>query len=348
MRFLSLNLWHGLTPSSPVAFEALEPVGRRQLREQLQLKVLGELQPDIAFLQEVNPSKKRAEQFCQALKMQSNLQPDLVGLKLFGLGLPYNLNSALVTLSKSPLAIKKLKGVSLTRPGKHLVHTWGSWQLKEERFALFSEVMMPKFGRVMIVNTHLHHGLESSASFAADISLLAKTLELHENTIEELQERMQAGTKRRLQEIEVLLETIQKLERRYEIVVVGGDFNSSPDSQEAGLMRGAGFRDAWKESHADEPGFTYDGTINVGNHLLQARFPLTLVVEDLSFSAKTKDALLNLARAQENRPRRIDYLWIRSHSLKLNVRRSNLIGLPDESGLAPSDHFGICADLEIE
>ena len=95
-----------------------------------------------------------------------------------------------------------------------------------------------------------------------------------------------------------------------------------------------------------QSGLTFDSSRNVANHLLQARFPLSLVVEDLTFDSKTKDALLALARNQEARPRRIDYIWYRSHSFDLRVKNAELVGLPDAEGLAPSDHFGVCVDFE--
>jgi len=347
MRFLTFNLWHGLTPMTPVVFDALESVGRRRLREERQIEVLRQCKPDIVFLQEVNPVTRRAELFKRELKMNHVLQPDLVGLKLFGVGLPLNLNSGLLTLAERKLNLKKLQGLSLSRPGTHLVQTWASWQLSEERFALFSEAMIPHLGRVLLVNTHLHHGLESTPEFEAEILQMAEDMDLPEPAISELQSRLQAGTQRRLKEIEVLLAAVEKMGHRHQVVVMGGDFNCSPQGPEAARIRQAGFRDAWAEAHPDQAGMTYDGTVNVANHLLQSRFPLTLVVEDLSFDRRTKEALLGLARAQESRPRRIDYLWVKSHELNMQVRHAECVGRPDSEGFAPSDHFGVYVDLEV-
>lgn len=343
-----MNLWHGLSPASPVAFEALEPLERRRLREQLQVDLLRELKPDVCFLQEVNPGPARAAALAAELELSSALQPDLVGLKLFGLGLPINLNSGLVILSQSSFGLKKIKGVSLSRPGTNWVQSWGSWQLKEERFALFCEAMLPKWGRVLLVNTHLHHGLESTPDFVARLNHLAKELELDENVVAEIHQRLEMGSARRAQELEVLISAIHDVQKRYEVVVIGGDFNASPESDFGRALKDIGFRDTWGECHPEGGGLSYDGTLNVANHKLQERFPLTFVVEDLSFSAKTKEALMAVARLQEARPRRIDYVWLRSRSLKLNVSSAQIVGLPNHEGLAPSDHFGVCSDIELE
>lgn len=350
MRFLTLNLWHGLSPATPVAFEALEPVERRRLREQLQIQTLTDLKPDVVFLQEVNPVLKRAPRLAKALSAQMVFQPDLVGLKLFGLGLPMNLNSGLVILAKPSFGLKKIKGVSLSRPGSHWVQSWGSWQVQEERFALFSEAMLPKWGRVLLVNTHLHHGLEPTPAFLQQLDDLAHELNLDPNVVGEIHRRLEKGSSRRAQELQIIINTLGDLERRYEVVVMGGDFNASPESDFGHALKGMGFRDTWTEAHppgSKDSGYTYDGTRNLANHRLQERFPLTLVVEDLSFSVKTKEALLRLARQQESRPRRIDYVWLRTQSLPLKVVQSQIVGLPNAEGLAPSDHFGVCSDLEF-
>lgn len=347
MRFVTFNLWHGLTPSNPVAFEALEPEGRRNLREESQLRLLKELKPDVCFFQEVNPVTRRAPLFSDRLKMDNVIQPDLVGLKLFGLGIPFNLNSGLMMLAGRSFGLKFIEGVSLSRPGSHLVHTWASWQLKEERFALFAEALLPKWGRVLLINTHLHHGLEATPEFLLGLDHLATELDLSTALVSEIKTRLQAGSERRLRELEVLLETLHKYEQRYEVVVIGGDFNASPESNFGQSLAQYGFRDTWLDVHPEGGGFSFDSTRNQANHLLQSQFPLTLVVEDLSFSLKIKEALLALARKQETRPRRIDYIWLRANSLTLKVTKADLVGLPDKEGLAPSDHFGVCTDIEL-
>ena len=200
-RFLTYNLWHGLSPASPLAFAALEPKGRRDLREAEQIRLFQELKPDLCFFQEVNPVFPRVQTLTRQTGMSAVLQPDLVGLKLFGLGLPVNLHSGLVILAAKSLGLKKLAGVSLSRPGTHWVHNWGSWQLKEERFALFAEAMLPNWGRVLIVNTHLHHGLEATPDFESKLQKIAKELDVDEQIIDELHARLSKGSARRLQEL---------------------------------------------------------------------------------------------------------------------------------------------------
>jgi len=143
------------------------------------------------------------------------------------------------------------------------------------------------------------------------------------------------------------LDTLRGLQDRYQAVVMAGDFNASPQSQVYKMLKDEGFCDAWAEAHPKQDGHSFDQERNSANHLLQGRFPLTLALDDFSSNVKNKEALLNMARRHEGRPRRIDYLWFRSESLKLKVLKADLVGLPNEEGLAPSDHFGVYADIDV-
>lgn len=330
-----------------LAFEALEPVERRQLREKMQLEVLSGVHSDVAFFQEVNPVGERMPLLSGALAANSISQLDLVGLKLFGVGFPYNLNSGLVTSVAKRWPLKRLDAISLSRPGVKLVNRWASWQLHEERFALFSETMLPKWGKVLLVNTHIHHGMEATPELMEKLVKVADEMELPEAMVTELRDRFVRGNQRRKSEMEILLKKIDDLSQRYAAVIMGGDFNSVPDGETAAFLREHGFRDVWAEGAPGVPGFTFDSVTNEANHLLQINFPLTLVVEDLSFSSKVKDTLMGMARAQERRPRRIDFLWLKTRGLDVAVKHTELVGLPNSEGLAPSDHFGVCADLEV-
>lgn len=346
MRFLTFNLWHGLSPSSPVTMEALEPAGRKVLREQLQLEIIQQTGADIEFFQEVNPVASRAKALAKAADAEYVCQGDLTGVKLFGLGLPYNLNSGLVTAASRKWGIKPLGAVSLSRPGTHLVRSWGSWQLREERFALFAETILPGWGKVLLVNAHIHHGLESTDRLAEELLDLAEELELSASAVSELKERLAKGNLKREAEIAELFRAVDERAERFEAVVIAGDLNARPENQISSRFREQGYKDAWQEANPADPGLTYDSTRNEANHLLQKNFPLTLMVEDLSFSSKIKESLLAMARRHEMLPRRIDYIYFRAKSVRLKCTSAQLIGVPGPQELAPSDHFGVLADIE--
>lgn len=344
MRVATFNLWHGLSPSNVVAFEALEPSGRKTLREKLQLETLKTVAADCICLQEVNPAREKAAELSGQLGYAFTVQPDLTGIKLLGYGPPFNLSSGLVEMTIAPL--KYVRSEQLSGPRSTYVSRFFSWQLKESRYALFSEVNLENFGRTLLINTHLHHGLESDEALLKEMGKVCKDLDLSEVARDDLQERLLAGNLRREQEVGVLLKAIEEIQSRYEMVIVCGDFNCVPGSSVYHKMVEAGFSDAWMEIHPEAPGYTFDPTVNSANYILQERFPSSMILEDLTFSAVAKDALAQLVRHREARSRRIDYVWFRTKTGSACVKNAALFGLPNAEGLAPSDHFGVSVDLE--
>jgi endonuclease/exonuclease/phosphatase family metal-dependent hydrolase len=331
-----------------VLYEALEPTGRLRLRERRQLEVIKDVDADVCFFQECNPAPRRAPEIARLMNADYNVQPDLVGLKIFGLGIPMNLNGGLVITARPHLKLRQIDAISLSRPQLNLVRKWGSWQVREERFALYSEITRPDGARTLLIDTHVHHGLEATPEVKAEIERLGEELALSESVMTELRERLSRGNARRRLEITNLLARLDTFRDRYDAVVLAGDFNVAPGGEVSRILTEYGFRDAWAEINPDDPGFTFDKDRNPANHLLQLSFPLTLVVEDLSFSPRIRDALLELARAEETRPRRIDYVWVWTKTGGARVKRAELVGLPDAEGLAPSDHFGVSTEIEFE
>ena len=329
-------------------YEALEPSERLRLREQKQIEVIKQVDADVCFFQECNPAARRAPTLAQLTDATFNFQPDLVGMKIFGLGIPFNLNGGLVISARKSLSLEQVDAISLSRPQLNLVRKWGSWQVREERFALYSQIQLPDGRRVLLINTHIHHGLEATPEIKAEIEHLGEELMLSDSVMTELRERLAKGNVRRRLEITNLLARLDSLRDEYDAVVLAGDFNVAPGGEVERMLREYGFSDAWTAVHPDDPGFTFDKDRNPANHLLQLSFPLTLVVEDLSFSPRIRDALLEMARAQETKPRRIDYVWVWTRSgSTATVQRAELVGLPDADGLAPSDHFGVTTEIEF-
>lgn len=345
MKILTLNLWHGLSPSNMVVFEPLEPVTRRRLREKMQIDLLKEVDPDLAFFQEMNPVHKRFQSFCQLLNRHGGYQPDLVGIKFLGHGLPLNLFSGLSILAKPAWPLRVVSALRLSGQ-RSFVKRWASFQLKEERYAIFCETGRPEVGRVLLVNTHLHHGLEATEEFIERVSKLMEELKLSPTIRTEIRTRLFLGNERRAKEMSMLLKEVQRLRSSYSMVILGGDFNCEPEGEIGQRLRDLGFADVWRKDHINETGYTFDRTKNQANHILQDRFPSTFMIDDLSFDAHTKEEFLKLTLEQERRPRRIDQLWVQG-STPIKSIRSQLVGFPDQQGMAPSDHFGVVADFDV-
>jgi endonuclease/exonuclease/phosphatase family metal-dependent hydrolase len=112
-------------------------------------------------------------------------------------------------------------------------------------------------------------------------------------------------------------------------VVVGGDFNATPDTTSMRLWTGrtsldgtsTAYRDCWESVHGQEPGLTFEP----GN-------PLTALDEP-----------------GLDRGRRIDYLLVRcgDHGPTLRIADCRLALEEPVDGVMASDHYGVVADLDV-
>jgi endonuclease/exonuclease/phosphatase family metal-dependent hydrolase len=112
-------------------------------------------------------------------------------------------------------------------------------------------------------------------------------------------------------------------------VVVGGDFNATPDTASMRFWTGrrslegtsVAYRDAWDSVHGDRPGSTFD-----------PENPLT---------AHDEPGL--------DRGRRIDYLLVGCgpHGPTLKIDNCEVVFAAPDDGVWASDHFGVVADLNV-
>lgn len=345
-KVLTYNLWHGLSPEGVLRFREMEPKTRKQLRYHLQSEMLRKLADcDLCFLQEVNPVELRSKELAQALGMEPYFCRDNSGIKWGPWGLPANLDSGLCTLVSERQYVEGHRVVRLSEGRHTYLSSKASFQLSESRSALFVSTFSDESGRSLWVNTHLHHGIEMSEMIRSQIAELRKSGEISEGVEEELLLRLQAADERRHLEVEVLLREIESEKSRYNLIVLAGDLNVTPESESFQRLSEYGFEILETQKTADTPLVTWDPVRNQANHILSKEYIPALLLEDLSFDKKTVLHLEELARSWEYRPRKIDYILGWSPSGDIHVKHSELLGLPESHNLAPSDHFGVLSEF---
>jgi len=107
-------------------------------------------------------------------------------------------------------------------------------------------------------------------------------------------------------------------------VILMGDFNARSDGEEIGVLRAAGFRDAYAEA-GEPPGYTWDGRRNSNIQLQKRTFP-----EEFWLEPKQE---------------RIDYIFFRGSGLR--IKACKIVLDRPIRGLYPSDHFGVMADFQV-
>jgi endonuclease/exonuclease/phosphatase family metal-dependent hydrolase len=344
VRLLTYNLWHGLDGRGVAFFGELEPRGRRLARAQVQEKCVRQWNPDIAFFQEVNPLLPAALFFAEQLERDHIEQLDLSGIKLFGLGPPFNLQSGLAILARRGWGLRKREGLMLSGEGLPS-RGFCSWQLREARYALLGELQHPQWGRVLLVSLHLHHGLEFDPTWAKILNRAVHESELTEADRRSLQRQLMQGDIRREREVTRLLDRLNELSPDFDLTVVAGDFNSSPNTPVMGLMRGAGFVDVWESSQAKVPGMTWSREANQENHAFNDGFQGVFQWQEPLGPAALRERFLELIRQAERVPRRIDYLFYRANQ-PVRARAEIMVGQDSETQMVGSDHFGVGVILE--
>lgn len=345
MRVLTYNLWHGLDAKGVLWFGRLEPDARLKRRLRLQSQTLADLKPDLLLVQELNPLAGRLAQLSRRLGMRGFGQVDNSGLKLLA-GPPFNLESGIACLVAKKDFLRKIKAVKLS--GDRIASGPLSFQLRESRYALFCEWDHQTLGRILVANLHLHHGLEYTAKLKTQINSWAKHFTITEEKRIAVDEILNAGDQRRHSEMQKFIDVLSGLQNRYNYTIVGGDFNTTPESSVAKRLDELGFVDCWHHMHPEgsDPGYSFDKDKN-STHKLLSGFALPFSTKSLNLDEPADRALNLLLSEHEARPRRIDYLWIKSRLGQMRVHACKLVGAKSPIELELSDHFGVLAELEL-
>jgi endonuclease/exonuclease/phosphatase family metal-dependent hydrolase len=335
-----------MVPGGRLGFERLEPAPRIAKRHLAASVAVADAKADIVLFQEVQPLPERAKVWQGILpRLSAYFQPDLCGIKIAGIGWPPSLQSGLVTLVNSKWSPRWVQSFKVSGPPAGIATAGFSLQWAETRYALFVEFLHQDWGRVLCANTHLHHGLELTDPLRSDLKQLQLKGALTEAALVDLKKRIAQADLRRLSEVRQILSRMQKIKGRYNLILLGGDFNFESQSQAYQEIVRFGFKDLWLSPENNDPGLTFDGARNLSNHEITRRVPLSINVEDLSFSPKSRQLVKDCLHRQEERGRRVDYLFAFSPDVKLTVNSTSLIGIPEQGEIAPSDHFGILAGI---
>jgi endonuclease/exonuclease/phosphatase family metal-dependent hydrolase len=330
MKVLTFNAWHGLDGKGTLSHGELETPAGRACRLERQVWKLSECGPDLAFLQEVNPLPRRLPQLARALCMNTVSQTDLCGIKIWGKGVPTNLTSGLAILAKYEL--RKLEGLRLSGSRWSFATPHLSFQLVETRYALLAELRNSPMGRLLLVNTHLHHGLEPSQRLLEELQRLFDCNIVSAAQRDEILKLLNRARERRARESHRLLDRVEKLAPAYDGVILAGDMNADPESATVKQFRNHDLVDIVPAGLN-----TWDKTANPHIFRLSENFELT--VPDFGIAA-----VRSMLRTHESRPTRLDYIFT-SKKLSARVQAVNLFGHDMDPEKSISDHFGIYATL---
>jgi endonuclease/exonuclease/phosphatase family metal-dependent hydrolase len=333
---LTYNMWHGLNPDGNLRFGEYETKSQREARLQCFYHYARQLNPDLLFLEEVNPAPGRAKRMARDLGYDYTFLIDNAGIKIGSLGIPTNLRSGLAILAKKDLRLRSLGGRKLSGPFGW-INRWCSLQTEEFRYALAAEVFVNK-RRVLLMSAHLHHGPEADAEIRAAVAQLAAQGKITQARAKGVIADFNLASKRRRQELENAIAFARELGLDDSPVLFAGDFNASPDSPElAWFKRDLGFQSVTKDDDPASMLMTWDHQRNPNTHFFADFVPVN------QFEPAVMDAVQPIIVKQTTR---LDYIFYRGFDGFLVVREAGLFADQAFDGRMCSDHFGVYASFQ--
>jgi endonuclease/exonuclease/phosphatase family metal-dependent hydrolase len=335
---VTYNLWHGLNPTSAFKFQEYESEIEREKRLHGFLQIVRKLDPDIVFLQEVNPAPGKTRRVASALGYDSVYQIDNAGLKIFSLGLPTNLRSGLAILARKELGLKKLGARKLSgSPGG--CSRVASFQLHEFRYALAAGVHVQGTD-LLLINTHLHHGLAANPELKAALEQLVIQGKITREKEKEVLEKTRQAPVRRQKELETAVRFARTLGADRHPMIFAGDFNATPGAPElVWLTREIGFVSVTRDDDPEQVLMTWDTKRNPNTQFIANFKPPT------EFASFIMEHMRPIVLQQS---RRLDYIFFRPAGDFLRVGEAGLFGDEAQDGRMCSDHFGIYAVFRLK
>jgi endonuclease/exonuclease/phosphatase family metal-dependent hydrolase len=335
LRIVTLNIWSGLDYLGTFSVGEFESEEQRMLRSGKLVEELRRINPDVLFLQEVNPVVGTSRHLADKLGMEQVHQVCNSGIKFLSIGLPTNLMEGMTILAKPQLQLTPVNAFKLS--GSIGIHgDVATFHLDESIFALVGQVLID--GRpVYLVNVHLSAIPPGDSVLAKRFDDYATAERMAPGVLEETRRKWTEGIERRERELAGLTDLLGSLPDEVPRIVAG-DFNMEEgDPQLAPFLAGTGLSAACAPPCQGRD-VTWDPTAN----------------ENIVFSTRLTDAGGTpldppgvLDGLYDQVPRTIDHILLSRHFPLTDVLSSGVVFR--ESGNNPhiSDHHGVMAEVDL-
>ena len=334
LKVVTFNTWYGLDGNGLLKMGEYETKVRRDKRLSILIDDLKQMKPDIIFLQEVNPVGRVTGKIKGALGYSAISQIYNGGIKIFGLGIPVNLNMGLVILAKKELKLKNIGAKQISGP-IGLYNPILTFHLSEARFILAGKVIVAN-KELLLFNTHTHAAIPKEDKMFRTVEEWFQEGKITEKEKEKIHEEIKKDWARREKEIKAIGDYVMK-KARGKPFILAGDFNTTLNAEEMSLMvNKLKLTDTYYTVHPDLSGFTWDSIHN----------PNTKNDASLKFvNGEAKTGVELLSAMYDQSPRRIDFILLGGGLGKQNVLDSSVEFNRITDGIFPSDHFGVLSKI---
>lgn len=333
IKVATLNVWSGLDYKGVFKIGEYEKPGQKELRFNALLKEARRLNPDIIFLQEVNPASGFASRLADSLSCDEIHQVSNAGIKFLNMGIPLNLMEGGAILAKKELGLEKYEAFKLSG-GAGIYSDLLTVHFNETAFVLTGKIILNNTP-VYLLNIHLRDALPADSLLNLYLDKFVKQYSNDKRELEEILEVSVSQNEIKKDEYRELEKYIRSLSEKGR-VIAAGDFNAQPDERELKtFIRNCELRDCYNDS-LNGRGYTWDYPGN----------PNTV------YSVKLKNAAGEMLKGadiihayKDSVARRVDYIFADKSFGNEDILNSGVVFNHSHSGVYPSDHYGVISEI---
>jgi len=336
LTFVTINVWSGLDYKGTLKMGEYETRRVRQARYRLLLEELEARNPDVIALNEANPLPGYARRLARDLNYDYIYSVGMSGIKIGCLGIPVNFKEGEAILVRKSLGLKKT-GVKRLSPGSGYIGNFVSFHFAESNQAIAGRIAVE--GKpVYVVNTHLHAGLPDEERWLIEMGQIRDSGAITQEEYHALIATWRQSVARRQSETRHLLQWLEEALPPGAPIVLMGDFNALPSSEEIAWVMAKGFTDSYLHHQGpDEPGYTWDPKVNTN----------IAAFYEMPEPAARVPWFEWLIAANTQFQKRVDYIFVKNIP-KGYIRSSELVFDQAPEGQHPSDHFGVLTRIRFE
>jgi len=343
LRILTVNTWSGLDYDGFFKFGEYESDERREERFAALVGQIKKSAPDAIFVQEANFAGHYARRLAGALGFTEIHQVSNGGIKFGPVGLPSNFKEGMAILARPSLGLQRHDVWKLSGPFG-LYGDFATFHFGEAVFSLVGKIIVNETP-LYLVNVHLVASPPDEENLFRKLRQLPEGREITDEQFGQALAAAKEKNQRRGEEVKKLLEDLKSLPEGAP-AIIAGDFNAAIDSPEVKtFISSAGALDTLTVAREKNPAgseerrFSWDSVRN--ENIAYSSRPVNASGQKLEGYA-----LLNALDAAIQR--RIDYVFLNKKFRPEDVLSSSITIDSKESGLHPSDHFGVFAEVDLK
>lgn len=330
LKIFTLNVWSGFRYNGLLKLEEYETPEERERRYRGLCREIRSLDPDVVFLNEVNPLFRYAKRISAELGYDRIGHMGVSGVRAFGVGFPVNLREGDVILAKKELKLKYCSSRHLG--GKGYCGNYFSFHFDNLTQGVLGKITVGD-KEVYLCCTHWIAAPKVSEENIEKLNELCEKWRFDKEEISAAKKKLLEINEVKLKEAERLCGWLETEAGPEKPLIVGGDFNAEADWSELIYLTEKGYR---RLELTDEGICTWDPRFNTN---LQKYY-----VDETKMKQKS---LYHQLDAEDEMPERnIDHFFVRGIEPS-EEEMCRVAACEKFEGVSISDHHGLICTVNI-